>query len=233
MPNYPTDRDDFQSVADIAFVLGAIAGEPGAGLTIAQSHNFADASARDTYFAQHKDEQVDGINVMVGTTLQRWDATKAAWQDVSAAVRGPAGPQGPKGDTGATGPAGPAGPQGPQGAVGPTGNTGAAGPAGAKGDPGEVPEAPQDGKNYARNNGAWVAIAVIQPPVIKLWATGGTVTLPKEPSVISEVLIIGTAANTYTVLAPTTDYTVSGTTVTITNSAYATGTTAKVTYTAA
>jgi hypothetical protein len=97
-----------------------------------------------------------------------------------------------------------------------------------------VPEAPQDGKNYARNNGAWVAIAVIQPPVIKLWATGGTVTLPKEPAVISEVLLIATGTSTtYTVLAPTTDYTVSGTTVTITNSAYVSGVTAKVTYTAA
>lgn len=97
---------------------------------------------------------------------------------------GPAGPTGPQGATGSTGPAGadstvagPEGPAGPQGEQGPQGMQGPSGadstvpgpqgPPGADGADGDVPEAPEDGKQYARKDGAWVEVA----------ATGGVIDL--------------------------------------------------------
>lgn len=125
-------------------------GVAGAGaLQILDSHVFADASARDAYFAANPDELEEGTLIQVGEAFQvrRGDE----WLETTAVVRGPRGyrgtdgaqgavgpqgPTGPQGDPGPKGDPGEAGPEGPEGPVGPQGPRGLKGDKGDKGDQG-------------------------------------------------------------------------------------------------
>ena len=93
---------------------------------------------------------IDGTEQMLGVQA---GVTKRFNASLLKGVKGDKGDTGATGQTGQTGQTGPQGPQGPQGVKGDTGDTGSQGAAGADG---EVPEAPEDGKQYARKDGAWV-----------------------------------------------------------------------------
>ena len=88
-----------------ANVSRAGGGGSGAGaLQILDSHMFADASARDAYFAANPDELEEGTLIQVGEAFQMRRGNE--WRDATAVVRGPrglTGTTGSKGDAGANG----------------------------------------------------------------------------------------------------------------------------------
>ena len=124
---------------------GASAGNGGGGSGFAlgpEQNEFATNAARDTYatanaawLTLYNAERLNWIEIG-GATIQRRNAAGNAWENVTAAIRGPAGAAstvpGPAGAEGAAsmvpGPAGPAstvpGPIGPTGAPGTPGGTG-------------------------------------------------------------------------------------------------------------
>ena len=156
---------------------------------------------------------------------------------------GPAGAQGPQGNPGLIGPVGPVGPAGPQGPKGETGDRGpqgSPGPQGEKGDPGssDLPDAPaSDGVTYALKDGAWIplpaaqAVPVVQLPYVTDYNGTQVYTLPKAPDVVFEVWILN--GDTSATLLQISDYTWSGTDLTISNPTLSSGMKVRVHYTAA
>lgn len=115
---------------------------------------------------------------------------------------GPTGAQGVKGDTGATGAVGPQGVKGDTGAQGLKGDTGAVGATGAKGDKGDTGAT---GPAGASTGGFTPLVASGSG------AANQVVTLPVANLTVNDVLVSFSGS----VQRPTTDYTVSGSTLTI------------------
>ena len=70
-------------------------------ITVADSHVFADTTARDAYFASHASELVDQLYIYItaGTLLQQYDLDTTSWIDRTPVVRGPTGLSGDDGKT--------------------------------------------------------------------------------------------------------------------------------------
>ncbi len=122
--------------------------------------------------------------------------------------------------------------------AGPQGIQGVQGEKGDKGDPGtSLVEPTADGKKYARvydgSVGTWQRVYEMQEPVVATWSAAGgdgTVTLPQEPHVITDVWMMNGAESPIYLLKA--DYTVSGAVVTPTNPAFVDGMRIKINYTA-
>ncbi len=129
-------RDVKSRLWEIPGAGGSGGGGGGAGaLTIRDDHFFVDTAGRDAYFAANPGELVADLYIGVGTDFQRYDG--AAWQDVTAIVRGPKGDQGDVGPPGADGADGAPGLKGDKGDKGDQGDPGAPGTPGAPGDKGD------------------------------------------------------------------------------------------------
>lgn len=78
-----------------------VGGSSSGSITVADSHVFADTTARDTYFASHASELVDGLYIYItaGTLLQQYDLNTTSWIDRTPVVRGPTGLSGADGKT--------------------------------------------------------------------------------------------------------------------------------------
>ncbi len=122
--------------------------------------------------------------------------------------------------------------------AGPQGIQGVQGEKGDKGDPGtSLVEPTADGNKYARvydgSVGTWQRVYEMQEPVVATWSAAGgdgTVTLPQEPHVITDIWMMNGAESPIYLLKA--DYTVSGAVVTPTNPPFVDGMRIKVNYTA-
>jgi len=65
-------------------------------ITVADSHVFADTTARDAYFASHASELINDLYIYItaGTLLQQYDLGTTSWIDRTPVVRGPSGTDG-------------------------------------------------------------------------------------------------------------------------------------------
>lgn len=80
--------------------IGGGSGTTGA-LSINTNHNFADTTARDTYFTTYPSEKTEGIFIAVGAGFQQ--LVSGVWIDKTAVVKGPSGVPGTPGVDGTNG----------------------------------------------------------------------------------------------------------------------------------
>jgi hypothetical protein len=209
-------------------------GGGGGSIVVSDSHRFADDTTRDGYFDTHKDELVEGMYVVSGTTLQQYK--DGSWQDMSQVITGPQGPEGPpgpKGDTGAQGLQGIQGFKGDKGDTGPEGPRGEQGPIGPQGPEGTIPTEVIDTLNDKINDLTTRVDAISegpQPtrPEVFTYVDTNTFTLSKTPRWIDQVLVIQTDQVFYYLKDE--DYTLNEANLTITNPTLADGMQVKVQY---
>ncbi len=69
----------------------------GGAISVLTQHVFTDATSRDAHFAEHREELVDGLYVVVNGILQQYK--NGQWVDMSPVIQGPQGIPGRDGST--------------------------------------------------------------------------------------------------------------------------------------
>ena len=82
---YPTNYEDN---------IGTLA----SSVFVRDTHFFADATERNSYFVAHPIELTDDLFVVVGGKLNQYSYTSSVWYDVSLVVRGEKGEDGNSGE---------------------------------------------------------------------------------------------------------------------------------------
>lgn len=218
MPLHGYFQRNDASLVDYRDLMGS--GGSGGVIVINDKHFFQNETERDQYFIDSPSELKDHMYIAVAGGFQIYIESTDAWEDITSIVEGP---KGDKGDTGDKGDDGAQGPQGPQGEPGQDGSD-------------SMPEPPNDGKRYSRvwDNATeqyiWDHDNEVQQPFIQDFTGDPYITLPETPGIIMDIWIMSSIANPRMLLS--TDYTVSGKTITPINPIFGEGMTIKVVYTA-